>query len=456
MTEQLLRDPPSSINAEQYVLGGLLLDKDAIDRIGDLRPEHFYRHDHRQIFEAMLRMITADERVDVVTVFESLNARGKAEIPNLLVYLNELMTNIPSAANIRRHAEIVRDRALKRDLISATDEIAELAFHGEGTAREILDKAGTRLEKLAESRESGEPVRAGDEMHAHLGVIDARTEGIVRAVPTGFGDLDRRLNGGIRRGQVVVVAGRPSMGKTAFALGIARHAAVDYSVLMLSMEMPKAELHDRNLAAIGHVDLSNLLSARGLASDEWQRIMAASQDVERLNLFLDDQGGLRLLDVRLKARLVKRRHGLDLLIIDYLGLMEGSGENRYAQIGGISRGLKALAKELDVGLILLSQLNRKLEERPDKRPQISDLRDSGDIEQDADVVMLLYRDEVYNPNTDAAGICEVHVAKNRQGSTGREALTYLGSQVRFESHAGGWQPSLASIAPRRARQFEAA
>ena len=447
-----LRLPPHNVQAEQSVIGALLLDNDAIDRIGDLRADHFYRHDHRILFAAVLKLIVAGERADVITLHEALLAKGADQVPNCLVYLTEIESKTPSAANIRRYAEIVRSRWLKRSIIATCDEITEEAFSGEGDAKSLLDVAGTKLEKLAESRTASDPVRAGEDMVKHIEVVDARTQGLTRAIPTGFGDIDRKLNGGMRRGQVVVVAGRPSMGKTTFALQVARHAAVDHSALVLSMEMPLAELQDRNLAALGRVDLSNLLSSEGLVGDEWSRITQAVTALDALNLYIDQQGALRLLDVRMKARLVKRRHGLDVLVIDYLGLMEGQGENRYAQIDGITRGLKALAKELDIVIVLLAQLNRDLEKRDNKRPQLSDLRDSGSIEQDADIVLLLYRDEVYHPDTPQPGVCEVHVAKNRQGSTGREALTYIGNQVRFESHAGPWQAPL-SMTPKRAGPF---
>ena len=319
-----IRVPPQSIESEQSVLGGLLLDNDAIDRIGDLSADHFYRHDHRIIFKAIAGMIAAGKPADVITAFEAL--RTNREIPDLLQYLNQLAQNTPSAANIKRYAEIVRDRAIRRSIITVSDEIADQAFDGTDDASTVLDVAGSKLEKLAESRVASEPVRAGADMVRHLEVIDQRTQGLTRAIPTGFGDIDRKLNGGIRRGQVIVVAARPKMGKSAFALDIARHVAVDHTALILSMEMPRAELHDRNLAAIGRVDLSHLLSVHGLVDDEWARVVRASQEIEELHLFIDDQGSLRLLDVRMKARLVKRRHSLDLLIIDYLQLMEGQGD----------------------------------------------------------------------------------------------------------------------------------
>ena len=452
--DQQLRVPPHSIESEQSVLGGLMLDNDALDRIVELKAEHFYRHDHRQIFEVIAKMVGAGVPADVVTVYEAL--RSDPQHVNVLVYLNQLAQNTPSAANIRRYAEIVRDRALKRSLIFIADRIAENAFDGKDEAEALLDQAGSAFEQLGEVRGAIEPVRAGADMSQHLEIIDARGTGLIRAIPTGFGDVDRRLNGGIRRGQLVVVAARPKMGKTAFALGIARHAAIDHTALVLSMEMPRTELHDRNISALGQVSLTSILSPHGLDDADWPRVVHAAGQIGQLRLFLDDQSALRLIDVRSKARLVKRRHGLDLIVIDYLQLMEGQGDNRNAQIEQITRGLKGLAKELDVGIVLLSQLNRKLEDRPDKRPTPGDLRDSGSIEQDADVVIFLYRDEVYHADSQDHGLCEVNVCLNRSGEPGRERLTFLGHQVRFESHAGPWQAPLG-MSPRRARpakQFE--
>jgi len=272
-------------------------------------------------------------------------------------------------------------------------------------------------------------------------LLERRMSGGSNAISTGFPALDARLNGGVRRGGLVVLAARPKMGKTALAVNIACHAAVDHAVSVLSMEMPRTELHDRNLAALGQIPLPHLLQPNLMTDQDWGNLTHAAMKISTLNLFLDDQGGLRILDVRMKAKGMKRRHGLDLLVIDYLQLMEGDGDNRNAQIEGITRGLKALAKELDIAIILLSQLNRKLEERPNKRPMPSDLRDSGAIEQDADAVIFLYRDEVYNPDSHDVGICEVDVALFRQGAPGRVALTYIGEQTRFASLDRSWMPA---------------
>jgi replicative DNA helicase len=346
----------------------------------------------------------------------------------------------PSSAHIGRHAAIVRDKAIKRGLIRFGREVAEAAAGSPDESAALVDQASSALEKLAQARTRIEPVRAADELAAHVEEIERRMDGKVKALSTGYPDLDKKLSGGLRGGDLIVLAGRPKMGKTALAVNIACNVAADHPVLIQSMEMPKAQLHDRNLASLGRIPLPHLLQPSEMTDEDWSGLTHASVKIATMQLYMDDQGGLRLIDIRMKAKGVKRKHGLKLLIIDYLQLMEGDGDNRNAQIEGITRGLKALAKELDIAIILLSQLNRKLEERPNKRPIPSDLRDSGSIEQDADAVVFVYRDEVYNPDSPDIGVCEVDVALCRQGAPGRVALTYIGEQVRFETLTRGWAP----------------
>jgi replicative DNA helicase len=431
---QDIKAPPHSIEAEQSVIGAILRDNDAVDRLGDLRPEHFYMADHATIYAELLRQIVAGKSVDVISLMVSLNGK----IADAGPYLNSMAQSMPSSANAGRHAAIVRDKALRRGLINFGWDVADSAVNSPADSAALIDQASSRLEQLAVARVRVEPVRAADEMAAHLGLLERRSEGGSSAIPTGFPSLDAKLSGGMRRGELIVLAARPKMGKTALAINIACNAAVDYAVCVLSMEMPRMQLHDRNLAALGRIPLPHLLQPAMMTDQDWNSLTHATMKIGELNLFLDDQGGLRILDVRMKAKGMKRRHGLDLLVVDYLQLMEGDGDNRNAQIEGITRGLKALAKELDMAIILLSQLNRKLEERPNKRPMPSDLRDSGAIEQDADAVIFLYRDEVYNPDTRDIGICEVDVALCRQGAPGRVALGYIGEQTRFESLTHGW------------------
>ena len=281
-----------------------------------------------------------------------------------------------------------------------------------------------------------EPVRASADLAKHIGELEERMAGGVKAISTGYPAVDAKLNGGLRRGELVVLAARPKMGKTGLALNVACNVAEDCAVLVLSMEMPRMQLHDRNIASIGQIPLPHLLQPSMMTDQDWSNLTHAAVKIERMNLFLDDQGGLRLLDVRMKAKGTKRRHGLDLLVIDYLQLMEGDGDNRNAQIEGITRGLKALAKELDIAIVLLSQLNRKLEERPNKRPMPSDLRDSGAIEQDADAVIFLYRDEVYNPDSPDKGTAEIIIGKQRNGPIGAVRLTWMGMYTKFGNYSG--------------------
>jgi replicative DNA helicase len=426
-----IKPPPHSIEAEQSVIGALLRDNDAIDRMGDLRSEHFYLGDHQVIFAELIKQLNAGRSCDVISLMVALD--GKINEPGK--YLNQMAQNTPSSASIGRYAAIVRDKAVKRGLIGFGRDTADLALNSPEDSGALVDRASSRLEQLAVSRITVEPVRAGDEMAAHIDLLQKREAGGVKAIPTGYEDVDTKLSGGLHRGCLYVVAGRPKMGKTAFVLNIANNVAEEYSVAILSMEMPKSQIHDRNLASLGKIPLQHVVEPKYMTDADWAGLTAATLKIDRLHLYLDDQGGLRLLDVRMKAKGVKRRHGLDLLIIDYLQLMEGDGDNRNAQIEGITRGLKSLSKELDIAVVLLSQLNRKLEERPNKRPQPSDLRDSGAIEQDADAVIFLYRDEVYNPDSIDKGICEVDIALCRQGAPGRVALTYLGEYTRFENCA---------------------
>ncbi len=431
---QEAKAPPHSIEAEQSVIGSILRDNDSFDRLGDLRVEHFYLGDHAAIFAELQRQIVAGKSVDVISLMVSLDGK----VADLGAYLNSITQATPSSANIARYAAIVRDKALRRALIGYGRDVADSAINSADDSAALIDRASSRLEQLAVSRIRVEPVRAADEMTAHIGLLEQRSEGGVSAISTGYPALDAKLSGGMRRGELIVLAARPKMGKTALAINIACNAAVDYAVCVLSMEMPRMQLHDRNLASLGRIPLPHLLQPTLMTDQDWTNLTYATVKIGALNLFLDDQGGLRILDVRMKAKGMKRRHGLDLLVVDYLQLMEGDGDNRNSQIEGITRGLKALAKELDMAIILLSQLNRKLEERPNKRPMPSDLRDSGAIEQDADAVIFLYRDEVYNPETRDTGICEVDVALCRQGAPGRVALGYVGEQTRFESLSQPW------------------
>ncbi|MDC8756245.1 replicative DNA helicase [Janthinobacterium fluminis] len=416
---------PVALEAEQSVIGALLRENGALDRMGELRAGHFFRHDHGMIFAETLRQITAGKGCDVVSVGMAL----AQTVPDCMAYLNAIAQSVPSAANIGRYADLVRDRALRRGLMAAMDEMAALALNpGSRTAGEVLDAAQSALSALAETRALREPVRASLAMMAHIDVLDDRVGRKYTGIPTGFAEIDALLTGGPNRGALVILGARPSMGKTALALNIATNVARDYSVLFLSQEMQNGELLDRALAALGHIPLGSVI--RGDLNDaDWVSFGAANARLNDLNLHLDDQPALTLLDVRGKARLIKRKHGLDLLVVDYLQLMSGEGDNRNSQIEEISRGLKALAKELNIVVLALSQLSRNAANK--SRPQLSDLRDSGAIEQDADIVMFVHRDEVDNPQSHLRGCADVFIAKNRQGRIDDVMLAYEGMYTQF-------------------------
>jgi replicative DNA helicase len=429
-----IKEMPHSIESEQSVIGALLIDNDAIDRIADLREEHFYLSDHAAIFGEIMRQLSAGKSCDLISVSVVLGEK----IKDCLQYINSIILNTPSSASIGRYSAIVRDKATKRALVLLGKNMSEEAFSLSQDSSALIDDASSKLEKLAEQRIRNDPVRASDDLVEHIDQIEKRMDGIVKSIPTGFDAIDKKMNGGFRRGELIVVAARPKIGKTSFSLNVACNMANDYSVLFLSMEMPKSQLHDRNIAALGGIPLPNLLQPHGMRDQDWNGLTAAIQKIQKMNLYIDDQGGMRLFDVRMKAKFVKRRHGLDVLVIDYLQLMDGPGDNRNSQIETITRGLKALAKELDVVIILLSQLNRELEKRPNKRPMPSDLRDSGAIEQDADAVIFLYRDEVYNKDSRDIGIAEIDIALCRQGQPGVVALQYEGIYTRFSNMNREW------------------
>ncbi len=441
-----LRVPPNSIEAEQSVLGGLLLDNSAWDRIADLlHDSDFYRYEHRAIWSAVATLVNMDRPADVITVHEQLQSLGKAEECGGLPYLNALSQSVPSAANIRRYAEIVRERAVLRKLVQASDEIATAAFNPQGKpVAQILDEAEGRIFRIGEEgSRSQQGFVSMDKLVIDLidRVNELHENGAedVTGVRTGFYKIDQ-MTSGLQPGDLIVLAARPSMGKTALALNIAEHVAVaeGLPVIVFSMEMGAAQLALRMVGSLGRIDQSRLRTG-ALKDDEWGRLSEAVEKLGRVSLFIDESPGLSPTEVRARARRQARQCGqLGLIVVDYMQLMTGSSEaseeNRATVLGEISRGLKSLAKELKCPVIALSQLNRSVESRTDKRPMMSDLRESGAIEQDADVVMMLYRD----PDFEQAGPSEVpipiplelNVAKNRHGPTYIHTLNWEGSQMR--------------------------
>ena len=442
-----------SVESEQSVIGGLLLqDSEAIDRIGALRPAHFFTEAHRIIFSAILAMSAENHPIDVITVAERLDADGSSERTGGLAYLGQITSNTPSSKNIRRYADVVIGKAMERSLIAAADDI-RCAATGIGSTREKLNKAQSAVMAITESVEPSSPQTIRDVLIRSVGMLQKRGEGGESGLPTGFDDLDHRLTGGMRPGNLIIVAGRPAMGKTAFAVDVAmRVAMTGQPALVLSMEMGDTELADRLIANAGRVPLSAVL-AGDMEGENGDRIMTAVGKLHDIPLIIDEQGGLTMFDVASKARSVKRKHGLSLLVVDYLQLMSGDGDNRNSQIEQITRGMKALAKELRVPIVLLSQLSRKCEERTNRRPIPSDLRESGAIEQDADIIVFVYRDEVYSPDSPDKGTAEIIIGKNRQGAIGTVRLAYIGDQTRFEQLAHGWQPAEREQQMRKGRGF---
>jgi replicative DNA helicase len=424
-----------SLHAEQSVIGALLIDNDALDRIQDLQAEHFYRHEHRAIFAEIAKQVAAGKRCDVISLFDAL--QGKVE--DCLVYLNQLSQSVPSSANIGRYADMVIDRAVKRSLAAVGMEMHEAAG-GIESADEIVDRYAAKVEALAQKKTKQEPQRMSEMLGNYVEVIQARMDGRIKPIQTGFRDLDNRLDGGLERGTLTIVAGRPSMGKTAMGLCLARNVADWGTALFLSMEMSRDQVNDRNIAALGKLPVAWLKRPTD-NSEMWGRMTHAFQRAQDMNLFIDDQTALNMLAIRSKARSVKRKSGLDLLVIDQLSFITGGNSDKsWEVVGEYTRGLLQLGKELNVAIVLLCQLSRKVEERPIKRPIMSDLAMSGSIEQDAANIIFLYRDEVYNPDTREKGVCEVITAKQRQGEPGTIGLAYIGNQTRFEDLAHGWKP----------------
>ena len=437
-----LRVPPHSVEAEQAVLGGVLLDNGAWDRIADiLAGAHFYRSDHRAVFNAVAALCEEGRPCDAVTVAERLDRDGQLESSGGLAYLAELAENTPSAANIAAYAEIVRERAVLRELIRTSTEIADAAFRPEGRAAlDLLDDAERRIFEIAERGGAArrESVAIRDVLVSVMERIDelSRRDSPITGVPTGFEDLDRKT-AGLQYGDLVIVAGRPSMGKTSFSMNLVEEAAVraELPVIVFSMEMPAEQLTMRMLSSLGRIDQQKVRTGK-LDGDDWPRLTSTLEILNNTKIFIVDDAALTPTEMRARCRRLKREHGLGLVVIDYLQLMHvpGTRENRATEISEISRSLKALAKELMVPVVACSQLNRGLEQRQDKRPVMSDLRESGAIEQDADLILFIYRDEVYNEESKDKGKAEIIIGKQRNGPIGRVELAFLNHLTRFENY----------------------
>jgi len=436
--------PPNSVEAEQALLGGLMLDNLAWDKIaGRVSEADFYRPDHRLIFEAIQELADRNQPRDAVTLSEQLDSREQLADAGGLGYLGTLAKDTPSAANIVAYAEIVRERALLRELIEAGNEIAASAYRTEGrAATDIVDDAERRVFEIAQrgARHGAGFVLLRDILVDTVDRLDTlhQAKGEITGVPSGFKEFDK-LTAGLQKGDFVVIAGRPSMGKTSLAMNIAENAAFGQNpkpTAIFSMEMSTEQLAFRMISSLGQVNQSHLRNGR-FSDEDWPRINGAIQQMSEAPLFIDDSGALTPTEVRARARRLKREHGLELLVVDYLQLMQvtGTKENRATEISEICRSLKALAKELHLPIIALSQLNRSVEQRTDKKPVMSDLRESGAIEQDADLIVFIYREEVYDADTLRKGIADINIAKQRNGPIGEFRLTFRGEFTRFDNYA---------------------
>lgn len=438
-----IKIPPHSIEAEQSVIGGLILDNSSWDRIVDIVQEHdFYRNEHRTLFQVIASLSRRNQPFDVLTLAEELKNHKELENIGGEIYLFELAKNTPSVANITAYAEIVKERAILRQLIESANEIADSAFNPNGReSKEILDNAESRIFKIAENRNRSQgPIDISALLSKAAARIDTlyHSEETITGLATGFNDLDD-MTSGLHAGELVIVAGRPSMGKTTLAMNMAENAAIKTKkpILVFSMEMPGESLAMRMMSSLGRIDQHSVRTGK-LRDEDWPRLTSAISILSEANLFIDDSPSLSPAELRARARRLARMKGqLGLIVIDYLQLMQVPGfkENRTTEITEISRSLKALAKELNVPVIALSQLNRGLEMRSDRRPQMSDLRESGAIEQDADIILFIYRDEVYNEESTEKGIAEIIIAKHRNGPTGKVKLTFLGQYTKFENFA---------------------
>ena len=443
-----LKVPPHSIEAEQSILGGLLIDNKAIDRIaGQVSASDFYRNDHRIIFTHISKLIDNNDPADIVTVAESLEQNAELTKVGGVAYLGLVAENTPTASNITGYAKIVRERSIMRNLVEVGSDIVESAFSPQGKdAQQLLDESESKIFQIADAGTSEK-----------LGFIDIkellpkaaqRIDDLyqlddpngVTGVPSGYSDLDQKT-AGLQPGYLIIIAGRPSMGKTSLALNIAEHVGMEAGlpVAIFSMEMGAAQLTMRLLGSVGKLDQHKMRIGQ-LEDEDWPKLTNALGVLNEAPIFIDEGSALNSYEVRARARRLHRQQGkLGLIVIDYIQLMssanEQSTENRATEVSEISRSLKALAKELNVPVVALSQLNRSVESRPDKRPMMSDLRESGAIEQDADVIMFIYRDEVYNPETAEKGVAEILLSKQRNGPTGTVKLTFLGQYTRFENYA---------------------
>lgn len=436
MDAPLGRIPPQNIEAEQSVLGSMILDKEAIATVSEItKGDDFYRNDHKEIFEAIMDLYELDKPVDLITLIESLKSRNALDIAGGVEYLSHMATSVPTTANVKYYAQIVEEKALLRRLIKSANEIINMGYDENDDVSYIVDNAEKKIFDLIERKNTKGIYEINEVLIESINTIEElyKSKNKITGVSSGFNDLDHKTTG-FNPADLIIIAARPAMGKTAFCLNIAQHAAISSKtpVAIFNLEMSKEQLVNRMLWSEACVD-SQRVRTGDLEDDDWTKIARAIGPLSEAPIYIDDTPGISIMEIRAKCRRLKLKKGLGLVVIDYLQLMEGRGrpESRQQEISEISRSLKIMAKELNIPVIALSQLSRSVETRTDHRPMLSDLRESGAIEQDADMVMFLYRDDYYNPETDKKNIAEVILAKNRNGSTGTVELVWIGKYTKF-------------------------
>ena len=431
-----MRIPPHSVEAEQSVLGSILLDKEAMISVSEtLVPEDFYKEAHKVIYESMLKLYNSQSEIDLITLTDELRDQGYLDDIGGIAYITSLSTVVPTTSNIKYYVNIVKEKSISRQLISAANDIINLGYDGSAKVEYVLENAEKKIFDISQERATNDFQPINQVISEALSMLEKLYEekNDVTGLTTGFRDLNKKING-LQRSDLLLIAARPAMGKTAFALNLVQNAALkgDASVAVFSLEMSKEQLVQRMIASQSTVELKKIKTGT-LADNDWPRITDGMAILSGAKIHIDDTPGIKISELRSKCRKLKIEKGLDLVLIDYLQLMEGEGQNesRQQEIAKISRSLKILAKELDCPVVALSQLSRAPEQRADHRPMLSDLRESGSIEQDADIVMFLYRDEYYNPDTERKNIGEVIVAKNRHGETGTVELVWFGGIQKF-------------------------
>ncbi|GIM33689.1 replicative DNA helicase [Paraclostridium bifermentans] len=438
--EDIGRIPPHSVESEQSILGSILLDKEAIITVTEtIKPEDFYKEAHKIIYECMMKLNNKNEPIDLITLTEELKKQGHLEDIGGISYITSLSTIVPTTSNVKYYADIVKEKSVLRKLIRVSNDILNLGYDSSIKVEDILEKAEKQIFDISQEKSSEDFQTINSVLMDTYDTIEKlyTNKEDITGITTGFDDLNKKTNG-LQRTDLLLVAARPAMGKTAFSLNLVQNAALkgNASVAVFSLEMSKEQLVQRMLSAQSHVELKKIKTGN-LDENDWPRIIDAMSVLSNANIYIDDTPGIKIGELRSKCRKLKIEKGLDLILIDYLQLMEGDGgnESRQQEISKISRSLKIIAKELNCPVVALSQLSRAPEQRSDHRPMLSDLRESGAIEQDADIVMFLYRDEYYHPDSERKNIGEIIIAKNRHGETGSVELVWLGEIQKFANKA---------------------